>query len=294
MVEIEVSIMKREALNRNALIDLMFSRAIKSARRYAQMLPDCFDRDDIECAALEGLVNAAERYDPALGFQFTTYAYSYIRGYIKRAATNQAMTLFRGAINRNEADAWLFPRLSMGSLDDLPISRLIESLKAERIPSPEQTVLQKEADELIWKAADQLPGRLRSRIIAYYRDGKTIEEIAIEHGRTRQAIASSLRSAHERLRQILTSPGAPQLVKVQAVRKRITEPDLALSDHALIRFCANEKCENSFVPVQPNHYYCSPKCNGAQKSRDFRRRARLRRTDSPAALAPAPERTGQK
>ncbi len=45
----------------------------------------CFTRDDLESVALFALCVAASRYDPTLGWKFSTYAWNTARGYIQHA-----------------------------------------------------------------------------------------------------------------------------------------------------------------------------------------------------------------
>ena len=45
----------------------------------------CFTRDDLESVAMFALCVAASRYDPSLGWKFSTYAWNTARGYIQHA-----------------------------------------------------------------------------------------------------------------------------------------------------------------------------------------------------------------
>lgn len=45
----------------------------------------CFTRDDLESVAMFALCVAATRYDPSLGYKFSTFAWNTARGYIQHA-----------------------------------------------------------------------------------------------------------------------------------------------------------------------------------------------------------------
>ncbi|HUS81482.1 MAG TPA: FliA/WhiG family RNA polymerase sigma factor [Armatimonadota bacterium] len=50
--------------------------------RVAVRLPESVEREDLESAGLMGLIKAADRFDPARGVKFATYASSVVRGEI--------------------------------------------------------------------------------------------------------------------------------------------------------------------------------------------------------------------
>jgi len=53
--------------------------------RVAVRLPDGVDRDDLESAGIIGLIKAADRFDPARGVKFATYASAVVRGEVMEA-----------------------------------------------------------------------------------------------------------------------------------------------------------------------------------------------------------------
>lgn len=53
--------------------------------RVSIRLPDTVEREDLESAGLLGLVKAADRFDPARGVKFATYASTVIRGEVMEA-----------------------------------------------------------------------------------------------------------------------------------------------------------------------------------------------------------------
>ena len=60
-------------------------RLAHSARCLTGGHTGCFTRDDLESVAMFALCVAATRYDPTLGFKFSTFAWNTARGYIQHA-----------------------------------------------------------------------------------------------------------------------------------------------------------------------------------------------------------------
>lgn len=60
-------------------------RLAHSARCLTGGHSGCFTREDLESVALFALCVSASRYDPSLGWKFSTYAWSTARGYIQHA-----------------------------------------------------------------------------------------------------------------------------------------------------------------------------------------------------------------
>lgn len=63
-------------------IGLAYSRAYKMMRKYSNCKLT-LDKDDFESYALEGLCEAALRFDLSRGVKFSTFAYNYVDNYIK-------------------------------------------------------------------------------------------------------------------------------------------------------------------------------------------------------------------
>ena len=70
---------------RDALITKHQGSAVMLARAICSTLPSFVDREELEGAALLGLVQAADRYDPAQNDDFRLYAAPRVRGAIKDA-----------------------------------------------------------------------------------------------------------------------------------------------------------------------------------------------------------------
>ena len=60
-------------------------RLAHSAKAMTGGFTGCFSRDDLESVAMFALCVAATRYDPTLGWKFSTFAWNTARGYIQHA-----------------------------------------------------------------------------------------------------------------------------------------------------------------------------------------------------------------
>lgn len=65
---------------RNALVEHYLPLARSIARHYAERVPATVSVDELESDAMLGLIDAVEKFDPARGFRFSTYATTRIRG----------------------------------------------------------------------------------------------------------------------------------------------------------------------------------------------------------------------
>ena len=78
-------------------------------RRFSMHLPRHVDRDDLESVGVEGLMEAASRFDPTRGASFKTFAYEHIRGAIlgdlrKRDIVTRSMRKRIRELERTEAE----------------------------------------------------------------------------------------------------------------------------------------------------------------------------------------------
>ncbi len=172
------------------------------------------DYDDLAGYGLLGLIEAVDRYDPAHGTQFSTYATLRIRGrvldqlrardWLSRAARRRArevqaaLTLLWGQLNRAPTDAELAAHLSL----DLPqlrqaltdASHVIISLDATREDGedeaslyevladpnqvdPDEAVLEQDLQARLQQALRDLPEREQLVLSLYYYETLTLKEI---------------------------------------------------------------------------------------------------------------------
>mgnify|MGYP000970294641 CR=1 FL=1 len=178
------------------------------AGRIAVSLPQYVDRDDLISNGFFGLLEAIDRYDPARGVKFETYAAVRIRGSIldgiraedwvplsvRQKARNFERTvaelehkLGRSATDREIATALNISESELHSLvNQLNVATVIpleEYIKTEREPSqlanPAQYVELAEVREIIARTIDRLSEKEKLVVTLYYYEELTLREISV-------------------------------------------------------------------------------------------------------------------
>ena len=90
MAELFPKIKKGDGEAKKRLIEGNLRLVISIAKRYS-----CYGLDflDLIEEGNVGLIKAIEKYDPKMGYNFSTYAFWWIRQYIQRAILNQTKTI---------------------------------------------------------------------------------------------------------------------------------------------------------------------------------------------------------
>lgn len=130
-------------------------------------------RDELKSAAVLGLVEAASRFDPAKGTQFTTWAFRRIQGSI---------------------------------VDELRSSgrEILEEAEAvSELPSPEEQAAMAETARSLRRAVQRLPQRERDVLQGHYLEGRDLNEIASDMGCVKSSVARYKARALDRLRKRL-------------------------------------------------------------------------------------------
>jgi len=134
--------------------------------------------DDLDQAAMLGLVHAAQRFDPARGFKFTTYATYAVRTHLWRALTLTRMARRLPVVHGD------------GREHDVPF---LDSIPDERAADPEAG----DATVELLQAVETLPARLRTVLtLRFGLDG--------QGKRTLQAVGDAIGVTRERVRQLET------------------------------------------------------------------------------------------
>lgn len=157
--------------------------------------------EDIQSAALEGLVRAAESFDPSRGVPFTAYAHQRVRGAVLDFLRewDHISRHFRATAKALDVDLPLAP-LSLDQLaedagNQVPDRNACDALlKAER----EQVIAHLETSAAV------LSQRLRTVLFLYYSEGKKLVEIGASLGVTESRACQMLNEAHTRLRGRVT------------------------------------------------------------------------------------------
>lgn len=133
-------------------------------------------REEAYGAGLLGLWIAAQRFDPAKGFQFSSFAHDYIRGYILRRL-------------KAERQQTRLPCVSL----ETPVGQdgeggeLADLIADTQAEVPGQALVEMAGFEA---RIARLPARQQAVIRGVYQDGKTLTEIGQGWGMTKQAAGS--------------------------------------------------------------------------------------------------------
>lgn len=186
------------------------------AGRLAMGLPPQVEIDDLESYGLFGLIEAIERFDPARGIKFETYAVQRVRGAIldglraetwapalrqKARQLEQAYAELENKLGRTPESAEVAAALGitvaelarreaevgaavMVSMEDPWTaegghpSRVADRLADPSAPDPETEAQRTERKEMLALAIEKLPEKERLVISLFYYEGLTAKEIA--------------------------------------------------------------------------------------------------------------------
>lgn len=220
---------------RSQLVESHLPKVRYIADRIAAKLPPSVERDDLYGAGVIGLIEAADRFDPARGIAFTTFAELRVRGAIldslreidwaSRAARRRsrevqnAYTSIEEQLGRPATEEEVATRLKM-SLRDLHETLaemqgltfadlnqkdgetgldILESVR-DSADSPLEQYQKEEQREHLSQAIDKLPERERQIIALYYLEELTLKEIGEVLGITEGRVSQLRSQAITRLR----------------------------------------------------------------------------------------------
>ena len=184
------------------------------AARLAAELPNTVDPDDLISAGTFGLMDAIDRYDPALGTRFETYCSVRIRGAIldelrqlnwvprmqctRAAKVDVAMAALRGELGRAPTPGEIAKKaglkvrdvqnaskgpnkhVSLTSVprgDDADGIRHIDVIEAAGLLDPAALIQEKERRSLLDREVRRLPKPERLLVILYYYEELTMKQI---------------------------------------------------------------------------------------------------------------------
>lgn len=94
-------------------------------------------------------------------------------------------------------------KIRNGDVISLDTDPGVEAHVMERVPGPEEEVVQHIQNEELYKALRSIPRKQADRIYAYYFMNMTLEEIAIAEDTSIQAVHYSIQTGKKNLKQIL-------------------------------------------------------------------------------------------
>lgn len=210
--------------------------------RLAIELPSRIDRDDLVGYGMIGLVGAADSFDPSRGLQFSTFAYSRIRGaildelrkadFLPRGRREKVRDLER-VVRRLEQENGAPPSpesiarelgctleevdeilvsarsSSIASLDDGPSEELAQLIGDPRCEDPVDSAQWLETKDLLVAAIAELPEIEQSVVTLYYSEGLLLREIGEVLGVTESRVSQIHSRAIYRLNQRLADSVGP-------------------------------------------------------------------------------------
>ncbi len=228
------------AADRDALIESHLPQVKYIAERMATKLPASVEREDLIGAGVLGLIDAADKFDPARGILFKTYAELRVRGAMldslrdldwaprsmrRRAReVETAYSEIESACGRPALEEEVAARLEMsinsfqqllGELRGLTITNLEietedndEALVRQIPDDPQRTPLALyelgEQRTHIIAAIDRLPERERQVVALYYLEELTMKETGVVLGITESRVSQLHTQAILRLRSTLS------------------------------------------------------------------------------------------
>lgn len=208
------------------------------AGRLSAGLPRSVDTGDLVSAGVFGLMNAIDRFDPANGAKFETYAIPRIRGaildglraldWVPRSVRSRARTIqdaiatLENSLGRTPTDEELAAEIgiatselerwladvaagSVGPLDH--VARTSEPVDGDQSLQPGRMLEENELREAMRSEIARLPEREQAVLVLYYEDGLTLAEIGEALGVTESRVSQIHAKAVLQLRSRLASAG---------------------------------------------------------------------------------------
>ena len=230
----------KDALAREWLVVHYASLVKFVAGRLAAGLPKRVEIGDLVSSGVFGLMDAIDRFDPALGFKFETYAIPRIRGaildslrsldWVPRSVRSKARTVESAIsdlehklkrsptddeiaaklkINGADLEKWLteIASCAVGPLDHVVADNTPASTHggASFVPSPDSVVEPEELRKNMRHEIKRLPERERTVLALYYEENLTLDEIAQVLGVTESRVSQIHTKAVLQLRWRLTA-----------------------------------------------------------------------------------------
>lgn len=208
------------------------------AGRLAAGLPRSVDTGDLVSAGVFGLMNAIEKFDPAHGAKFETYAIPRIRGAIldslraldwvprsvrsRSRSVQDAIATLEHELGRTPTDDEIASALKITTaeleqwLADIAAGSVgpLDHVAMDSAPSENTTELQpghaleqQELRDAMRSEITRLPEREQAVLILYYEDGLTLSEIGEALGVTESRVSQIHTKAVLQLRSRLASAG---------------------------------------------------------------------------------------
>ena len=219
-----------EASLRNRLV-LQYAPLVKYvAGRLRTRMPDSVDPDDLVSDGVLGLMDAIERFEPARGLSFQTFAVPRIRGaiidgmrsmdFVPRSVRDKLRTVQRAQVSLEERLGRVPEDVEVAREVGIPVQQLRDlsrqansnhanlddfDLADELSSAADHQVEQGDVNASLMRVVDQLAERDQVIIALYYFEGLTLAEIGQVLGVTESRICQMHRRATTTLREKLVA-----------------------------------------------------------------------------------------
>jgi RNA polymerase sigma factor for flagellar operon FliA len=222
----------KDEASRNELVSRYLPLVRLQAGRLALGLPPQVNREDLLHSGIIGLLEALERYNPAHGAKFETYAVMRIRGamldelrrscWVPRSLMRQMRALDKAQVvlaakfgrepteDELAAELGLKPEALHKVVTEINCAALLsldELLFAPEAEGPEaiplDVVVAEEEKELLAGAIDKLPERQRLVLALYYHEEMTLKEIGLVLGVSESRVCQLHAQAISKLRTVI-------------------------------------------------------------------------------------------
>ena len=217
-----------EASLRNRLV-LQYAPLVKYvAGRLRTRMPESVDPDDLVSDGVLGLMDAIERFEPARGLSFQTFAVPRIRGaiidgmrsmdFVPRSVRDKLRTVQRAQVTLEERLGRVPEDAEVAREIGIPLQQLRDlsrqgnsnhanlddfDLADELSQATDHQVEQGDVNASLMRVVDQLGERDQVIIALYYFEGLTLAEIGVVLGVTESRVSQVHRRATTTLREKL-------------------------------------------------------------------------------------------
>ena len=178
-------------------LDVLISRYIGLVRQKAfRFFLVGADKEDLLQEGLIGLFKATRDYKAELSVPFRSFAETCIKRQLA-TAIKAATRLKHSPLNNSIS-------LNRPLFDGEEDFELLDMISGDSLPNPEDIVINKERYDIIGEKIKSHLSKFELRVLEYYLDGKSYQEIALALDKTQKAIDNALQRVKIKLEKYLT------------------------------------------------------------------------------------------
>lgn len=212
---------------RGALIERYLPLVRLTRERQVPLVPPVIDAGDLEAVGMGALIRAVDRFDPARGVAFPSFAITLIRGaMLEWLRTEDWAPRSERAKERRGEPALLWEVVSLDALmygdDGAERDLMLLDTLVDPTPGPEEQVLAQtevaEQQEWVARARALLPDAWWHTLWSTYGEGRRLKAVAQELARSESRAYQYNQAALIRLRQAFGVPAEWPLPVLRAIR----------------------------------------------------------------------------